>query len=175
MSDQVEDTAGENPSRPLRDARKDALRRLSRRPLTDAEIRTRLAERGHAAPVIEQTVAALHESGLLNDEVLAVHYIVTRSARLGHGRSRLLRELERRGVARGVAERAWREAVELDEVDPDDVLRRQVARQVDRCAGRLEPRDYRRVYNALLRGGHDAGAVVAALRPHRCYPDSDEA
>jgi regulatory protein len=166
---------GENPTPPPDNPWRDALRSLSRRPLTCAEIRQRLAKRGHAPQAVEETLVELKESRLLDDKALSVDYIVLRASRLGHGRSRLLRDLERRGVDSAIAEQAWHTALSDNDIDPEEVLRRQVTKQVERSGGHLEPRAYRRVYNALLRGGHDAGSVIQALRPYRCYPGSDQA
>lgn len=174
MTDFPQRPKGDEPAPETGNPRNDAVRSLSRRPLTCVEIRKRLARRGHDPDAIEATVAQLKESGLLDDKALSVEYIVLRAARLGHGRSRLLRDLERRGVESAIYEQAWRTVIDDEDIDPDEILLRQVTQQVERAGGSLEPRNYRRVYNALLRSGHDAGSIVRALRPYRRYPESDQ-
>ena len=79
-------------------ARAEALRQIARRPLTEAELRDRLEAKGYSAGAIEEAVERLHDEGLIDDRGLAIDYILARATRLGHGRSRLVRELERRGV-----------------------------------------------------------------------------
>ncbi len=156
-------------------ARKDAARCLARRPLTSAELRERLLRRGHPESEIGPVLDDFRGEGWLDDLRLAVEYIQLRSERLGHGRLRLERELRRRGVAETLIDRAWRQATEEDGLDPQAILEADVRKRVDRCGGKLGPADFRRVYNALLRGGHDAGSIRAALRPHLEFPEPDEA
>ncbi len=148
----------------------DGLRLVARRPLTVAELRDRLLERGHVEGEVERAIARLLETGILDDRRLAAHFIVTRSARLGHGRARLLRDLGRRGVDPRVAREAWDRSVRQGDVDPDAHLRGEIAKRVEAAGGRLEERAYRRVYNSLLRAGCEPGAVESALQPYRAGP-----
>ena len=160
---------------PAGSARADALRWLAARPLTEAELRTRLSRKGHDPEAVEQTLAALRHAGWIDDRRLALDWIVLRASRLGRGRERLLRELERRGVPPGTARAAWAEAVAAGDVDAAAVLRDSVGKRLRRHGGALGPAEFRRVYNALLREGHEPGAIVEALRPHTHLPDPDEA
>jgi regulatory protein len=139
-----------------------ALRWLARRPLTEAEIRRRLAGRGIAPAEVERTLGELIAAGLIDDEALAADYIVLRSRRLRLGKERLLRDLRRRGVDADVAQRAYRAAVDDGDVEPDALLREAVAR---RLARESRPTDAarRRVYNALLRAGFSAAELNAEL------------
>ena len=150
-----------------------ALRLLARRPLTAAELRLRLDARELPQAAIEAALLRLAEEGAVDDLQLALHYILVRSERLGHGRSRLLRELRRRGVEPELAERAWRKALDENALRPEDSLRRLSRRQLERCGGRLDPRQYRRVYNALCRAGHDASSITEVLAPYRAF-DADD-
>lgn len=149
-------------SDPLADAR----RLVARRPRTAAEVRAALADAGHGAAAVEAALERLTDDGALDDEGLALHWIIVRSERLGHGPRRLTAELERRGVAAAVAERAWDRAVREGHVDPADMLQRAVAR---RLAGEpeLDDRARRRVYNALLRAGFEADAIRSELDAQR--------
>jgi SOS response regulatory protein OraA/RecX len=148
-------------------ARRDAERWLARRPLTEHELRARLARAGHPAPEIEAVTERLLAAGLVYDRRLAADFIALRSERLGHGPDRLLGQLVRRGVSPAVADRAWHDAVAGGEVDPLAVLRRRLARGLERGAGRLDPRSWSRMYNALLRAGFPSEMVERELEPHR--------
>jgi regulatory protein len=155
-------------------ARRDAERWLARRPLTEHEMRERLARAGHAAAAVDVTVEALRRAGLLDDRRLATDFITLRSARLGHGPERLVGQLVRRGVRREVADAAWEEAVAREDVDPLAGLRRRLARAIEHGDGRLDSRSWSRVYNALLRAGFSAEVIERELEPHRPAGDPDE-
>jgi SOS response regulatory protein OraA/RecX len=64
--------------------------------------------------------------GYLDDRRLALEFIVTRAERLGHGPTKLVEDLCRRGVGREVAEAALRLAVERGDVSTTEVLRRRM-------------------------------------------------
>ncbi len=140
-----------------------ALGWLARRPLCRQEIRTRLAARGVDADEIERTVEGLVAERLLDDEALALDFIVLRSGRLRLGKRRLLRELEQRGVDPVVAERAYERAVENGDLDPREVLRDAVAARLKR-ERKLDAAARRRVYNALLRAGFPTEGLYAELK-----------
>ena len=144
-----------------------ALRELARRPLTRAEVGSRLRAAGHDGAVLDDALDRLEAIGYVDDLVLALDYIVTRANRLGHSRRKLLRDLERRGVDREVARSAWNRALDQGDVRPEALLRRRVAKELERSGGTLDPKAYRRVYNALLRAGFDAASIVGELSPHR--------
>lgn len=150
-------------------AQAEGLRLLAARPLSVAELRQRLAGRGHQAEDVELAITRLTQLGYLDDAELARHYIVTRGQRLGHGQLRLIRELERRGVDRVTADEAWRRAVDDGEFDPQAILQREVRRHVERHGGVLDRRAYRRVYNALFRAGFEASQLAAELESHRRF------
>jgi len=150
-----------------------ALGWLARRPLTRAEMRKRLAAKGFGVEEIERTVAELVDERLLDDEALALDFIVLRSARLRLGKGRLLRELGRRGVDEGVAERAYLQAVESGDLDPESLLRDAVAARLKRERD-LDATALRRVYNALLRAGFPAAGLYAELKRQRDALESAE-
>jgi regulatory protein len=150
---------------PRRSARDAAFRLLRRRPRTRAELTQELGQLGHQPDEIDAIVRDLEDAGHVNDADLARHYITTRSARLAHGRERLLAELERRGVPRAQAEQAWNEALESGEVDPQEQLRSAIRRRTQ-GRSKLDSKGIARVYNALLRAGYVAEEVRRELEPY---------
>jgi regulatory protein len=95
-------------------AHRAALALLAAREHSAAELRRKLAARGHAPVQIEEALAGLAREGLLNETRYAEEYVRTRSAK-GYGPVRLGLELAQRGVAREVIatvldarERRWR-------------------------------------------------------------------
>lgn len=155
------------------DLRADAARLLARRPRTASELYRSLVERGHDRGEAARLCERLREQGTLDDSGLAVHYILARSARLGHGPRRLLRELEARGVAADVARAAWRAALDQHGLDPQRLLERAIAARLRGIRGRVDERAYRRVYNALLRAGFEAHEVRSGLERRREFSGID--
>jgi regulatory protein len=147
------------------------LQLLGRRPLTAEELQRKLEQKGFDGAARAEALAALESEGLLDDGGLALHYILVRSERLGHGRERLVRELIERGVARETAEQAWTDAVDGGSLDPERLLARQARLRLEREGGRLDLQAYRRVYNSLLRAGFEARSIRAQLDPFRDFPD----
>ncbi len=146
---------------------------LARRPLSRAEILGRLADKGVPPDRIERTVADLEAERLIDDEALALDFIVLRSARLRRGKDRLIRELEGRGVDRSVAERAYGRAVESGDVDPHGIMVEAVTTRLRR-ERELDPAALRRVYNALLRAGFPAEGLYAEIKRQRAAFESAE-
>ena len=154
----------------------EAVRLLARRPRSEHEVRRWLEQRKHSSADVDAVLTRLRARGYVDDAELALHFIVARAQRLGHGPRRLLHELERRGVKRSTAERAWERAVDQGQLDPQGLLRTQLRRRVGSSSSGLDERSYRRVYNALLRAGFDSSEIKTALdacRAARLVADDD--
>ncbi len=150
----------------------DGVRRLARRPLTVRELRDRLEKSGHPGREIDAALDRLQAEGALDDLALASHYMSVRMDRLGHGPNRLLRDLIRRGVDKSVAQAALDAGLAEMDLDPEQVLRREVERRIGDES--LTPRTYRRVYNAMLRAGFEPLSIRRALDRFRRAPGFDE-
>ena len=146
---------------------------LARRPLTVAEVRTRLAAKQFDDTAIELAVDELLDEALLDDADLAYQYIVVRAERMLHGEQRLVRDLVARGVENATAEAAWRRALEEGEVDDEALLRRAVERRLSR-ERQFDDGARRRVYNALLRAGFAPSEIGAELRRQTDGTTQDE-
>lgn len=156
------------PERPS--ARERALRHLATRPRSVAEVDAKLLAEGYPRDEVDAVVSALKEARLLDDAILAEEFLAARAPRLGRGRSRLLVELERRGIEREVAAAAWDRVVEDGRLDPGEGLAKAARRLLGSAKGRLDRREYARVYNALLRAGFDETEVASVLEAHRPAP-----
>jgi len=148
----------------------EALRRLARRPFTCREVEDHLRRAGFPDGEIDDAIERLRADRYLDDLELGLHYVTARGVRKGHGRARLVRELEGRGVAPEVAREAWRLAVDSGDVDPSEILRHEVEKRMPQGVGRIDRRAYARVYNALLRLGHEPGPIREALASRAAEP-----
>ena len=98
---------------PVQRARAAALRFLSYRPRSEAEVRARLRRR-YSAPVVEQVVSSLVERELLDDTKFAELWRDSRASLNPRSATAIRRELTAKGVARDIADEAVRG---MDDVD----------------------------------------------------------
>jgi regulatory protein len=150
----------------------DALTLLSRRSLSVAECRSRLADREHPPEQIDETIARLLETGGLDDARLAREFARTAADIKGRGRLRVVRELQQRGVDRDVA------AAAVGEIFGDKDERALVNRAVQRkLRGKPRPAnaaEFARLYQHLMRQGFTPAVVTEVLRQLRGSPSSFE-
>jgi regulatory protein len=155
-------------------AEQEALRLLGRRPLSEAELREALLARGLPGDEVEGALARLREAGYVDDRALALDFVLTRSARLGHGPRRLLADLTRRGVPEELARSAWEQARVRGEVEPEALLRRRIARARPGRGSPNDPAARARLYHALLRAGFDDELVQRELGEAGTLADAED-
>ena len=134
-----------------------ALRALTRRAHSVAELRAKLLERALPTASVAEIIAGLSERGWLDDRRFAHSFARSRAARR-YGRYRIASELRRRGLADELIEEA------LAEVLPGEAAERRLIRQrLDRRL-RGKPRPYtdkvvRSAYGSLLRAGFSSAII----------------
>ena len=145
--------------------REAALKMLERTRRTRSELSRGLADKGYAAPTIEDVLDRLARVGLVDDTEYARAFLEGRWGRKPTGWSRLRQELRGHGVgdedidaARAVLEQ--REGGGADEV----VTAHRVLVQAQRRYASLEPRvRQQRLYALLARRGFDGDTIRKAL------------
>jgi regulatory protein len=138
-----------------------ALRLLTTRAHTRAELARRLEDRGYAAAAVAEAVARLERVGLVDDAALAADVAEVRAAH-GLDAPAIALELRDRGVDPAVAERAAQAAVP-DELRADRC--RQVAESRLAQLGDLPPVvRLRRLAAYLARRGYPAELAEAVSR-----------
>jgi regulatory protein len=144
---------------PSGSARLAALRLLGRREYTVAELETRLLARGYPAEDVASAITGLCADRTIDDARVALDHVRTASAIKGRGRLRIRRELQARGIDRGIIETATADLTGEDERHAIDrfVQRRVGGRPLDQAARR-------KLYQQLIRRGFPAGTVVRVLR-----------
>lgn len=145
------------------DAYSAALALLSRRELSSAQLRERLARRGFDGADIEAALARLTREGALDDRRVALAAARQQAAVRGRGRRRVLRELQRLGIDSATA-RAAVDAVFAD-LDESALLDRAIARRLRGDAVRtMDATTRARLVRALAAQGFDSAQVLARLR-----------
>ena len=140
-----------------------ALTMLSRRELSEAQIRTRLARKEFEADEIEAAVERLRQDGTINDRRVALAAARMESTIRHRGRSRVIQKLRTLGIDSEVAESAVNEVFE--EVDEGALLDRAFER---RLRGQ-EPKDLddkgrARIVRGLAAQGFPFDAIMRRLK-----------
>ena len=151
----------ETASRPeAAQARNAALRLLTIRPRTVAEMRERLEPR-FGADTVEQTLARLLSEGLLNDAEFAQQWRSSRERRKPRSRRMIEQELRSKGIADDVVSDA------LEDYDSYDAAYRAAARYAARQKGTGRETFNRRVGAFLERRGFEYEIIRRTLQQLR--------
>ena len=151
---------GFQPPREAEKARAAALRLLTTRSRSVAEMRQRLGQR-FSTEAVESTVALLQEEGLLNDSEFARQWRESRERRKPRGQSLIARELQQKGVPAETISEA------LQDFDPYAAAHRAVARYAERQASRDRAAFDRRVSAFLGRRGFASDVIRQTLEQIR--------
>jgi SOS response regulatory protein OraA/RecX len=137
-----------------------ALRLLTARARTRAELRQRLEERGFEAAAVAETLERLERVGLVDDAALAAAVAEGRAER-GLDAPAIAAELRDRGVDPVLAERAAQAAVPAE--DRADRCRQVAQARLAQLAGLPAPTQLRRLAAYLARRGYppDLAETVA--------------
>jgi regulatory protein len=153
--------------RPRTSVKDRALRLLSVRSRSRAELRSRLLRAGYQPDEVDQAVADLQGAGLVDDERFA-REMAEAKRRRGMGRRAGLAALRQKGVDRELAERV------VDDVNPEDEAERAYILAKARLA-RLSslPPDvaHRRTVAFLARRGYEP--IIAGTAVRRAAAEED--
>jgi regulatory protein len=149
----------------------DALRMLSRRELSVAECRARLADLEHTEADIERAIALLLENGSLDDARFAREYARMARDVKGRGRVRVLQELRARGVDNEIASEGI--GTVFGDADERSLVARALQKKMRGRPRKLDSREYARLYQHLMRQGFTPAAIADALRSLRKPEDED--
>lgn len=141
-----------------------ALRWLGRRELSEAQVRTRLEEKGVTRSVIDAVVTALRDAGVVDDRRVALAVARTRAHVRRQGRDRVRRELSALGLARDIVDEAL--AATFSDVDESALLDQAITKRLRGRMSLSDPADRRRITAALVRQGFSFAAITRALRRH---------
>jgi regulatory protein len=136
----------------------DALRLLARRELSEAQVRERLARRGHAPGDIEAVVARLKAAQAIDDGRAAA--AIARKAAGRRSRLHARRTVEAAGIAPETARRAVDEA--FQSIDADAALDAALARRL-RGRAVADQAERQRLYRHLVARGFAPHKVLARL------------
>jgi regulatory protein len=134
---------------------------LARRELSEAQVRQRLARRGHEGTAIDEAVTRLREEHAIDDERVAAAIARTETSIRRRGKLRVRRQIEHAGIAATTARRA------VDEVFGDIDDKAHLEASLDkRLRGRTikDDREFQRLYRYLIGQGFEPDRVLALLK-----------
>jgi SOS response regulatory protein OraA/RecX len=138
-----------------------ALRLLTTRARTRAELRERLEQRGFEAAAVAETLGRLERVGLVDDAALAEAVAEGRAER-GLDAPAIATELRDRGVDPALAERAAQAAVPAE--DRADRCRQVAQARLAQLAGLPAPTQLRRLATYLARRGYPPDLAESVAR-----------
>lgn len=156
---------------PVAVAREIALRQLTVRARTEAELRTALARRNVPVEAVDEVVARFSDVGLLDDAAYARDWVAGGERRLKSRRS-LAQELSAKGVDRETIEGAL---AGLDDEAELEVARALARRKAAATLGLDYSVRYRRLAGALARRGFSGSVVAMIVREALLEPTDGEA
>lgn len=133
--------------------------------MTETELHRKLLARAADESDVNRTIKRLRKVGYLDDARAAESHAYVRREFAGLGRSRVLRELERRGVKAELAEKTVEQAYRgVDEaVLIRDFLRRKLGKRLDQPIG--DRKQVLKLFALLQRAGYSNAKIVEALKP----------
>ena len=146
-------------------AHTEGLKLLARRELSVEGVRARLLDRGFSPADVESAIAALCESGALDDARVARAYARTAVDVKGRGRLRVRQELLQMGIHADVIAEALGEV--FADVDERALIAQAVQKKLHGRTKLSGPPEYARLYQYLMRQGFSPAGVTSALRRFR--------
>ena len=149
----------------MADAYVDGLKLAAGRELSEAQLRQRLARKGHAQQEIDAAVARLKEEHAIDDARVAETIARTETSTRRRGKLRVRMQIERAGISTSTARKAVDDV--FGELDADTLLEAALTR---RMLGREridDDKEFQRLYRYLLNQGFDGERVMSALQARR--------
>jgi regulatory protein len=156
----------------MRDAYSTALKLLSARELSEAQLRTRLVRRQCDPDDVERTLERLRRDGAVDDRRVARATARVEALMRHRGRSRALQQIRHLGIDADVAQRAVDDV--FADIDETNLLDRAIDRRLKGAAvSSLDRRATARIVRALLAQGFQASAILKQLRARGTVPTDE--
>ena len=138
---------------------------LARRELSEAQVRQRLARRGHSSDLIDSAIRRLLDERAIDDARVAEAIARTETSLRRRGRIRVRMQIERAGISRTIARRTVDEVFES--VDDDAQIEASLARRLRGRDSIADDREFQRLYRYLVGQGYESERVLSTLNRHK--------
>jgi regulatory protein len=138
---------------------------LARRELSEAQVRQRLARKGHERDAVDEAVARLLGERAIDDTRVAEAIARTETTVHRRGQKRVRLQIERAGIATSIARRTVDEV--FGGIDPEAHLQAALKKRLRGRATITDDREFMRLFRYLLGQGFDTDQVMKALTARR--------
>ena len=135
---------------------------LGRRELSEAQVRQRLAKRGHDDAEIDAAVARLKSDRSLDDSRVAGAIARSETSLRKRGKLRVKRRIEAAGIAPAIAQRAIDDT--FQDIDADALIAAALDRRLRGRTTIEDDREFQRLYRYLTSQGFESDRIVPLLR-----------
>jgi len=142
----------------------DGLRMLGRRELSEAQVRQRLARKGHPPDEIDAAVDRLRQERAIDDARVAEAIAHTETTVRRRGKLRVRRQIEQAGIAPATARHAIDEV--FGGIDDEALLEEALARRLKGRDRLTDEAEFRRLFRYLVGQGFEPDRVMAILKRH---------
>lgn len=137
----------------IEQARQAALRLLSYRPRSSAEVRQKLRQKGASDDIVQIVIDRLTKADLLNDEAFARYWVEQRETFKPRSPLALRQELRQKGIAHDVIEMV------IQDVNPESAARKAAQKKVRQLSNLTEDKFRARLGGFLQRRGFSYGLI----------------
>ena len=138
---------------------------LARRELSEAQVRQRLARKQHDTDAIDEAIARLREERAIDDARVAEAIARTETSIRRRGKLRVRMQIERAGIAKGVAKDAV-DAV-FDSIDDDALIEASLQKRLRGRNTIADDREFQRLYRYLAAQGFESDRIIRLLNGRR--------
>src|SRR5262245_54283169 len=130
---------------------------LAGRELSEAQVRQRLARRGHGEADVEQAIERLKANGTIDDSRAAAVIARRETTVRRRGKARVSSRLRAAGIASAIADRAVQQA--FQEVDADALLASALDKRLRGRTGIVDEKEFNRLYRYRVGQGFEPDRV----------------
>lgn len=138
---------------------------LARRELSEAQIRQRLARKGHSEDDIDQAVERLRGERAIDDARVAEAIARTETTIKRRGKLRVRLQIQQAGIGKDIAKRAVDDV--FSGIDDDELIGASLRKRLRGRDTIADDREFQRLYRYLIGQGFEHDRVMKALSGRR--------
>ena len=145
----------------MSDAYLDGLKILSRRELSEAQVRQRLARKKHDADAIDAAIARLRAERAIDDARVAEAIARTETSVRRRGKLRVRMQIQQAGISKEIAKRAIDEV--FSAIDDDALIEASLRKRLRGRDTIEDDREFQRLYRYLIAQGFEHERIMRVL------------